>query len=47
MTTRIAIYLTLVIVAVGVVDYFWLDLHLPFLAATKLDALIEWLAFWR
>ncbi len=47
MTDRAAALLVLAILALFVADAFWLHLDLPLFLGRKLDALIEYLAFWR
>lgn len=47
MTNSIAIALVLLIAAIFTADLLALDLDLPLLIARELNALIEYLSFWR
>ncbi len=47
MTTKIALVLFLLIVAVFVVDAFWLHLDMALVIGQQLFRLIDWMALWR
>ncbi|MCB2125039.1 MAG: hypothetical protein H6897_02160 [Rhodobacteraceae bacterium] len=47
MTTRIALFLVVLIVLFFVVDALWLHLGAPLFLARKFADFVEWLAFWR
>ena len=47
MTNVIAAIVALMIIALFVVDHFWLHLGLPLFVARQFAMLIEYVSFWR
>ena len=47
MTNKLAIWLGGLIVAVVLVDHFWVHFGLPVFLGRKLLAVIEYVSFWR
>lgn len=47
MTNRAAVIIAIIVLGLFLADQFWLHIDLPLFIGRKLDALIEYLAFWR